>query len=190
MPTWFKRLLCTAALLSSAISSSQASMNDLHCLTQEFSGPDQNRAEYINATSDAARVFRIPPAILVGIKLVESGRGLNPYVTNNNNNGTTDRGYYQVNTEVWLPELRRIGLPIDQDQLHHVRNNALIAAWIYTRQLERVNNRLEAVGYYHKGGVTGAGSERIRSVYKEKFMEKIRYLTQLCGDVTQQLAAR
>lgn len=160
---------------------SAANMNDLQCLTSEFVGPEQNRQEFIAATLEAAMTFNIPPAILVGIKLVESGRGLNPQVTNLNSNSTTDRGYYQVNAEVWLPELERIGVPMDNNNLHDVRNNALIAAWIYKRKLDRVNDRLKAVGYYHKGGGTGPAAERIRGVYTTRFMEHLRYLNNLCG---------
>jgi hypothetical protein len=154
----------------------------MHCLTQELSGSPAIKTEYIDATLEASRVLQIPAAILVSIKLVESGRGLNPNVSNHNTNGTTDRGFYQVNAEVWLPELQRIGLPIDNTSLHGVRNNALIAGWIYKRQLERVKSRLEAVGYYHKGGGAGPSAERIRGVYKAKFMDNLRRLASLCGD--------
>lgn len=162
-----------------------ASMTDMQCLTQELTGPDSNRAEYIAATLEASRVFNIPPAILVGIKFVESGRGLNPHVSNVNTNNTTDRGYYQVNAEVWLPELNRIGLAIDNDNLHNVRNNALIAGWVYARQLQRVGDRLEAVGYYHKGGGSDQRAHQIRLRYKNNFMGHLRRLTRLCGDERQ-----
>lgn len=156
-------------------------VHDLTCLTADFVGSDNNLAEYINATQEAAQTFGIAPAILVAIKRTESGRSLNPYVVNNNTNGTIDRGYYQVNADVWLPELRRIGLKISGDDLHDVRNNALIAAWIYKRKLNRVHSPLEAVGYYHKGGGSGPQAERIRSVYKNKFMENLRASIKNCS---------
>ncbi|CAM3787371.1 transglycosylase SLT domain-containing protein [Vreelandella rituensis] len=174
--------VCLVALGVAAMPvSAMASIHDFQCLTADMTGDENARQLYIAATSEAARTFNIAPAIMVAIKRTESGRGLNPLVTNRNNNGTTDRGYYQVNAEVWLPELRRIGLPIANADLHGVRANALIAAWVYKRQLARVKDPLEAVGYYHKGGGTGPGSERIRKVYKDKFIGHLRAMVSRCG---------
>ena len=173
-----------AAILVMVVSHSNAyasRVHDLTCLTADFVGKDTNLVEYISATQEAAKTFGIAPAILVAIKRTESGRSLNPYVVNNNTNGTTDRGYYQVNAEVWLPELKRIGLKVSNDDLHGVRNNALIAGWIYKRQLDRVKSPLEAVGYYHKGGGSGPRAEKIRSIYKNKFMKNLRASIKNCS---------
>lgn len=183
----FRLCCCLGAsfLFYTALSSpAQASnMSNWQCLAQDLRGSDIARNEYITASSEAARVFGIAPAILVGIKRVESGLGLNPAVSNANNNGTTDRGFYQVNTEVWLPEIRRVGIDMNAGGLHGVRENALIAAWVLRRQMERsdVKSMLDAVGHYHRGGGNGPGSNRIRRVYTDKFLQEIRTLSERCG---------
>lgn len=156
---------------------------DWQCLTSDLRGNEQARQEYVSASQFAARTFDIAPPILVAIKRVESGLGLNPMVLNHNTNGTVDRGFYQVNAEVWLPEIRRVGGNVSNDDLHGIRENALIAAWILRRQMNRsdVNGALEAVAYYHKGGGTGPRSENIRQIYKDKFMAELRVLIARCG---------
>lgn len=158
-------------------------MADWQCLTADLRGSEQVRHEYIRASSEASRLFGISPAILVGIKRTESGLGLNPQVSNNNRNGTTDRGFYQVNAEVWLPEIQRVGGKVSETQLHDVRRNAIIAAWILRRKLNRIDihGTLEAVGYYHRGGGTDAKAKRIRQIYKDKFMTELKALGDRCG---------
>lgn len=177
----FATMLTMTALTLSPLESHASGVHDLECLTSDFVGSEANLLEYTRATQEAANTFGIAPAILVAIKRTESGRSLNPHVVNNNTNGTTDRGYYQVNAEVWLPELKRIGLDITNDSLHEVRNNALVAGWIYKRQLQRVTSPLEAVGYYHKGGGTGPRAEKIRAAYKSKFMQHLRTSIDNCS---------
>lgn len=158
-------------------------MTDWQCLTSDLRGDAATRDQYIAASAEASRVFRIAPAILVGIKRVESGLGLDPQVSNANNNGTTDRGFYQVNTEVWLPEIRKIGGSMEASGLHGVRENALVAAWILRRKMNRpdVQGALEAVGYYHRGGGSDSRSHQIRQVYKDKFIGHLRTLVSRCG---------
>jgi hypothetical protein len=158
-------------------------INDWQCLTEDMTGHEANRDQYIRASAEASRVFNIAPSILVAIKRVESGRGLNPSVSNRNNNGTTDRGFYQVNTEVWLPEIRRVGGSMAMEDLHGIRENALVAAWVLRRQMNRsdVPNTLEAVGYYHKGGGTDSRSRNIRQVYKDKFLAELRKMMSRCA---------
>lgn len=175
--------LAAAFLLAISVPAEASRMSDWECLTADMRGNDQVRREFIQASAEASKVFRLAPSILVGIKRVESGLGLNPRVSNANNNGTTDRGFYQVNTEVWLPEIQRVGAQMDIDGLHGVRQNALIAAWILRRQMNRsdVRGTLEAVGYYHKGGGVDARSQRIRQVYKDKFMQHLRAMMARCG---------
>lgn len=153
------------------------------CLTSDLLGNEETRLEYVEASRFASRTFNIAPPIMVAIKRVESGRGLNPLILNHNSNGTVDRGFYQVNAQVWLPEIRRVGGNVSNDELHGIRENALIAAWILRRQMNRsdVNGALEAVAYYHKGGGTGARAESIRQVYKDKFMVELRVLIDRCG---------
>lgn len=167
--------------------SALASPHDLYCLTDDLLGSDAARQTYIETTAEAANTFDIAPAILVAIKRTESGRSLNPMVLNRNSNGTVDRGFHQVNTEVWLPELRRLGLGMSESDLHGVRANALIAAWIYKRQLNRHGDPLEAVGYYHKGGGTSERADRIRQIYKDKFMAHLKKMVERCSSSASQL---
>lgn len=187
------RVLCATAFIAALIPAhSNASVNDWQCLTSDLNGSAANRENYIAASSEASRLFNIPPAMLVAIKRVESGRGLNPMIVGHNNNGTVDRGYYQVNTEVWLPELQRIGAGINAAaELHGVRHNALIAAWILRRKLNRndISGPVEAVAYYHKGGGVDATSRRIRQVYVDKFMDELRVIVGRCGRGESLLAA-
>lgn len=128
-------------------------------------------------------MFQIAPSILVAIKRVESSLGLNPMVSNLNNNGTTDRGFYQVNTEVWLPEIQRLGIKMPTADMHGVRENAMIAAWILRRQMNRsdVKGTVDAVGHYHRGGGKGPGARRIRNTYTDRFMNEMKKLVARCG---------
>lgn len=181
---WKSRLLCLVVLSGTwAPAQSYASLDDWECLTSDLSGSAENRADYISASSETSRLFNIPPAVLVAIKRVESGRSLNPMIMGHNRNGTVDRGYYQVNTEVWMPELERIGASIAIADLHGVRQNALIAGWILRRKMDRsdIRGTLEAVGFYHKGGGTDATSRRIRQVYVDKFIAELRVIARRCG---------
>lgn len=181
---WVPRATLVACLLFGVASNAHASrLGDWECLTSDLVGNEQVRREYVEASRHAARIFSIAPPILVAIKRVESGKGLNPNVSNNNTNGTVDRGFYQVNTEVWLPEIRRIGGNITTSDLHGIGKNALIAAWILRRQMNRsdVKGSLEAVAYYHKGGGTSARANQIRQRYKNLFMRELRVLINRCG---------
>jgi len=188
-PTWISPYVRQATAVFGLVAltfsshSSASNMNDWQCLTSDMTGNEEMRQEFIRASAEAAQVFGIAPAILVGIKRVESGRGLNPMVTNRNNDGTVDRGFYQVNADFWLPVLRRTGANIGIGELHGVRQNALIAAWVLRRQMNRsdVPTYLDAVGYYHKGGGRDARAHRIRKIYTDKFMVELRRMYARCG---------
>ena len=182
--SWLPKASIAACLLLGMASHAQAArLGDWECLTSDLNGSEQVRQEFIQASRYASRTFNIAPPIMVAIKRVESGRGLNPNVYNNNNNGTVDRGFYQVNTEVWLPEIRRVGGDVSVQDLHGIRQNALIAAWILRRQMNRsdVQGSLEAVAYYHKGGGASARANQIRQRYKDLFMRELRVLISRCG---------
>lgn len=172
--------LCVAGPSSDAHASR---MNDWQCLTDDLSGNDVVRQQYISASRFASGVFDIAPSILVAIKRVESGRGLNPMVVGHNTNGTTDRGFYQVNADFWLPVLKSTGAKLQIRDLHGIKENALIAAWVLRRQMNRrdVGNTLKAVGYYHKGGGTSSRANRIRKTYTDTFMKELRGMMARCG---------
>jgi hypothetical protein len=150
------------------------------CLTSAGSFTDW--AGFVTAASEAPSVFSISPAILVATKRVESGLSIDPIVLNHNTNGTTDCGFFQVNTVVWLSELKRIGTQIQTDGLHGIRENALIAGWILRRQMSRsdVKGTLDAVGFYHKGGGTSANAQRIRDKYTVDFLKHLKVLIRRC----------
>lgn len=178
-------ILASLVTLSFVSQTAEASrMNDWQCLTADLSGNDTVRQQYIESSRYAANVFGIAPSILVAIKRVESGRGLNPMVTGHNTNGTTDRGFYQVNADFWLPVIHDTGARhIKVGDLHGIRENALIAAWVLKRQMDRrdVASMLDAVGHYHKGGGSGARARRIRKAYTTKFIKELRGMAARCG---------
>lgn len=176
-------VVSTAIMLAALTPQAHANINDWQCLTSDLKGSPTQRLAFIQAASEAANIFRISPAILVAIKRKESGLGLDPMVVNHNTNGTIDRGFFQVNTEVWMPELQRIGTSLRSSDLHGIRENALVAAWILRRQMNRpdVSGTLDAVAHYHKGGGTSQKANQIRQVYIAGFMKHLRILVRRCG---------
>lgn len=161
-----------------------AAIDDWLCLTENMRGDWEGRITFIAAASEAAEEFGIAPAAFTAIKLQESGPHLNPMVINNNGNGTVDRGYFQINVSTWLPELRKIGAPIDESDLHGVRNNALVAAWVLSREL-RGRDFITGVGRYHKGSGDDARARRIRQTYKDGYTEHLQNLVKQCGSQTE-----
>lgn len=176
-------LMSIYLLFTSGVTSAHASrISDFQCLSSDLNGHPEDLTAYITATAEASRLFNIAPAIMVAIKRTESGLSLNPLVSNKNENKTTDRGYYQINTEVWLPEINRVGVPFEADQLYGVRENAIVAGWVLRRQLnKRDGDAYEAVGYYHKGSGTKPKDHAIRRVYQDKFIAHLRTLMTRCG---------
>lgn len=171
--------LCLGSMAMAPVSA-HAALDDWLCLTENMKGDLAGRSLLISAVSEAAEEFGIAPIALMAIKLQESGPYLNPSVTNSNDNGTIDRGYFQINVSTWLPELRRIGVPIDENDLHGVRNNALVAAWVLSREL-RGRDFITGVGRYHKGSGDDARARRIRQVYKDGYTENLKTLVQQCS---------
>lgn len=175
---WFAGL---ATMVMLAPSSAAAQSAHLACLTQDLTGSDSSRAAFISVLGETSQVFGIAPEILVAIKLTESGRSLSTSVTNHNRNNTVDRGLFQVNAEVWLPEMRRIGLEVGNPDLHDMRTNALVAGWVLRRKMNRFPGDVyQAVGHYHKGGGVDASSERIRETYMRSFMPHLRRVVSRC----------
>lgn len=173
----FAGLLLILALLAPA--SAHAALDDWMCLTETMRGSDHQRAEYIAASAEASEAFSIAPAVLVAIKLTESGGALTPQVINRNANGSVDRGYYQINTRTWLPELHRIGVSVRDTALHDVRLNALVAAWVL-KQERKDRPFLEWIGRYHKGSGDGQAARQIRQRYLANFTKHLKALVQQC----------
>src|SRR6516225_11948531 len=98
----------------------------------------------------AAKVYRLPPAVLVILLNVEGGSlgRVSP-----NTNGTVDIGPIQVN-EIWLPEVAAHWHATIADAYKALRDNFCAnveaGAWILRRGLDEARGDFwEGVGYYH-----------------------------------------
>jgi hypothetical protein len=98
----------------------------------------------------AAKLYRLPPAMLVILLNIERGSlgRVSP-----NTNGTVDIGPIQVN-EIWLPEIAAHWNATISDTYKALRDNFCAnveaGAWILRRGLDEArDNFWEGVGYYH-----------------------------------------
>lgn len=98
----------------------------------------------------AAHTYSVPPAILVGIYQVESGK-LGQEV-GPNNNGSYDLGPMQINT-AWLPELAGEWGVNTKTARRWVRDDACtnigVAAWILRRHMNETGSLSNAIAHYH-----------------------------------------
>jgi hypothetical protein len=111
--------------------------------------PD-NQATIRGCITAAAKVYRLPPAVLVILLNVERGSlgRVSP-----NTNGTVDIGPIQVN-QIWLPELAAHWHATIADAYSALRDNFCAnveaGAWILRRGLDEARDDFwEGVGYYH-----------------------------------------
>ena len=93
---------------------------------------------------EAAEVYDLPLAALVGILATEGGKTGEAL---SNTNGTWDMGAFQVNT-CHVKELLRAGFSPDA-VLRDGCANAYAAAWILRKEYDRTRNIWDAVGAYH-----------------------------------------
>jgi hypothetical protein len=112
-------------------------------------GPD-NQASIAGCITAAAKLYRLPPAVLVILLNVERGSlgRVSP-----NTNGTVDIGPIQVN-EIWLPEIAAHWNATISDTYKALRDNFCAnveaGAWILRRCLDEAHSDFwEGVGYYH-----------------------------------------
>jgi hypothetical protein len=98
----------------------------------------------------AAKVYRLPPVVLVILLNVEGGPlgRVSP-----NTNGTVDIGPIQVN-EIWLPDVAAHWNATIADSYKALRDNFCanveVGAWILRRGLDEAHGDFwESVGYYH-----------------------------------------
>ena len=98
----------------------------------------------------AAKLYRLPPAVLVILLNVERGSlgRVSP-----NTNGTVDIGPIQVN-EIWVPEIAAHWNATISDAYKALRDNFCAnveaGAWILRRGLDEARDDFwEGVGYYH-----------------------------------------
>ena len=110
----------------------------------------------------AAQNYSVPPAVLLGIYQVESGR-VGQEVANKN--GSYDMGPMQINT-IWLPELAELWGVNEATARRWVRDdpctNVGVAAWILRRHYDETGNLAQAISHYH------SRTPRFGSVYKGK----------------------
>jgi hypothetical protein len=111
--------------------------------------PD-NEATIRGCITAAAKVYRLPPALLVILLNVERGSlgRVSP-----NTNGTVDIGPIQIN-QIWLPELAahwNASIPNTYSALRdNFCANVEAGAWILRRGLDKARGDFwEGVGYYH-----------------------------------------
>ena len=111
--------------------------------------PD-NQATIRGCITAAAKLYRLPPAMLVILLNVERGSlgRVGP-----NTNGTVDIGPIQVN-EIWLPEIAEHWNARISDAYKALRDNFCAnveaGAWILRRGLDEARDDFwEGVGYYH-----------------------------------------
>jgi len=111
--------------------------------------PD-NAAIIRGCITAAAKVHRLPPAMLVILLNVERG---SLGRVSSNTNGTVDIGPIQVN-EIWLPEVAAHWNATIADTYKALRENFCAnveaGAWILRRDLDEAHGDFwEGVGYYH-----------------------------------------
>ena len=100
----------------------------------------------------AAKLYRLPPAVLVILLNVERG-SFGHVSPNTNTNGTVDIGPIQVN-QIWLPEVAAHWNATIADAYKALRDNFCAnveaGAWILRRGLDEARGDFwEGVGYYH-----------------------------------------
>lgn len=98
----------------------------------------------------AARVYRMPPAILVILLDVEGG---SLGAVSANTNDTVDIGPMQVN-QIWLPQVAAHWATTERRAYQALRDNFCAnieaGAWILRRGLDEAHGDFwEGVGYYH-----------------------------------------
>ena len=134
------RDLVLAAALLVVVSAGPAKAGD---------GPE-NEATIRGCITAAARLYRLPPAVLVILLNIE--RGPLGHVSTNTNR-TVDIGPIQVN-EIWLPEVAAHWHATIADAYKALRDNFCAnveaGAWILRRGLDEARGDFwEGVGYYH-----------------------------------------
>lgn len=117
---------------------------------------------------DAAGAFHgVDPWLLYAIGYVESHH--NPSsISKPNKNGTVDIGMMQINS-VWLPELRRWGVP--QGALVNACASTYIGAWIMAKNIRRYGYTWEAIAAYNVGTLDTPRRRQIGKSYATRVYE-------------------
>lgn len=115
----------------------------------------------------AAQNYSVPPAVLLGIYQVESGR-VGQEVANKN--GSYDLGPMQINT-IWMPELAELWGVSEATARRWVRDdpctNVGVAAWILRRHYDETGNLSQAIAHYH------SRTPRFGKVYQAKVISSM-----------------
>jgi hypothetical protein len=118
--------------------------------TAKAGAASNDQATIRGCITAAAKLYRLPPAVLVILLNVERGSlgRVSP-----NTNGTVDIGPIQVN-EIWLPDVAAHWNATIADSYKALRDNFCAnveaGAWILRRGLDEAHGDFwEGVGYYH-----------------------------------------
>ena len=97
----------------------------------------------------ASQTYSLPPAVLVGISMVEGGK-VGQQVKNKN--GSYDLGPMQINT-LWLPELAKTWGVSRSRAWQLVRDDACtnvhVAAWILRKKTIEAGSLYQGIAHYH-----------------------------------------
>lgn len=117
----------------------------------------------------AAQTYGIPPAVLLGIYQIESGKvgqEVGP-----NNNGSYDLGPMQINT-LWVPDLASQWGVSKSTARRWLRDdpctNVGVSAWILRTHLDETNDLSKAIAYYH------SRTPKIGDGYKHKVISSMQ----------------
>lgn len=128
--------------------------------------------------ASAAAYHRVNETVLRAIARHESRN--NPSLVIANKNGSLDIGEFGINT-AHASDLSRFG--IGQQELLNGCTNALVAAWLYSKQVERFGNNWLAVGAYH------SKTPSLRDAYAQKIYAVVLQMERERADLVNQAGA-
>ncbi|MDR1870731.1 MAG: lytic transglycosylase domain-containing protein [Deltaproteobacteria bacterium] len=125
---------------------------------------------------DAAKLFQIPPEIVLAILATEGGKvgevSFNP-------SGSFDLGPMQINS-TWLPILSDRGI-----RLEHIRDNGCanvaVGAWILRLNFLETKNMTRALAYYHSRDPRKGRAYVVATMLKAKTLDLNQTLAKANG---------
>ncbi len=122
-----------------------------------IAGTDKSQA-YRSCLQQTANHFQINPLIIDAIIKTESDYDAN--AININKNGSTDLGLMQINLEIWLPVISKLGY--SRDSLRSPCTNIFVGGWILAQEMRRFGNTWRAVGAYNAGPAASKEFRRLQ----------------------------
>jgi len=120
-----------------------------------------------NCWVKSGQKYQIDPWLLYSIGQVESD--LNPMAVNNNKN-STDAGLMQINTNFWLPELKKY--QIGKSDLFDPCTSIDVGAWVLKQSFEIFGYSWEGVGAYNAGTSLSPEAYSRRRYYSNKVKKR------------------